>query len=160
MYAQELFDKLYLEHSQRLYAIAKRLLGDADLAYDVVNDTFLILFLKIEIVKEHPNPAGWLVHTLKNRIGNELQLAYRAHDVELNEQLPAGEQTLEDSLFTFADSLPDGLKKDENEILTMFYEQDLSCDEISKRIGKTPLACRVRLCRAREHCRQLLENKK
>lgn len=154
---QEFFDKLYLENSKRLYRIASRLLNDPDLAYDVVNDTFLILFLKMDVVRNHPNPVGWLLHTLKNRIGNELQLAYRTHDIPLNETILAEDKTVEEQALSLADSLPTGLTDDEREILILYYEKQYSCEEISTLIGKGVPACRTRLFRARQHFKQLME---
>lgn len=151
----EFFNKFYLDHSERLYRIARRLLNDPDLAHDVVNDTFLIVFLKIDIVRNHPNPVGWLLHTLKNRIGNELQLAYRAHDIPLIETIVADDKSVEEQVFTLADCLLEGLTDNEREILILFYEKQCSCEEISKIAGIDISACRTRLFRARQRFKQL-----
>ena len=53
--------KLYRYNAPKLYKVVLRRLEDAEAAQDIVQEAFLALIEKIELVKCHPNPVGWLM---------------------------------------------------------------------------------------------------
>ena len=57
---EEWVHQLYLQHAPDLYRIAKYRLQDPDTAYDLTQEVFLTLLSKTEVMRKHPNPAGWL----------------------------------------------------------------------------------------------------
>ena len=56
-----------------------------------------------------------------------------------------------------SDCLPEGLTPRERQILLLYYEEELSHEEIARRLGISELNSRTRLFRARGRCRELLE---
>ena len=61
--------QLYIENYAHLVRTARSFVN-ADLAEDLVQETFLIAQKRLDRVVNSPNPTAWLVKTLKNVIGN------------------------------------------------------------------------------------------
>ncbi len=66
-------EALYLQMYRKLFAYAQSSMNNDALAEEAVQDTFVIACNKAEDVLNSPNPAGWLVNTLKNVIRNTKQ---------------------------------------------------------------------------------------
>lgn len=60
--------QLYQEYFGKLTIYAAASLKSQNKAQDVVQDTFHEAITHIDILMQHPNPAGWLMVTLKNKI--------------------------------------------------------------------------------------------
>lgn len=150
--------ELYTEFSPKLFCIAMRRLGDEDEAQNVVQDTFADLIKKIETVRNHPNPEGWLVNALKIFIARKLddQKKRSEHEISLPESYePAsGEPSYVPHLL---DILPPGLTPREKTLLVWYFEMELSYKEISRRLGVPILTCRTQMHRAKRHYQKLAE---
>ena len=77
--------ELYRYNAPKLYKVVLRRLEDAEAAQDIVQEAFLALIEKIELVKCHPNPVGWLmkavhflilqtISTNQNRVDHEVEI--------------------------------------------------------------------------------------
>lgn len=152
------FDQLYREHSARLIKLAFYSLKDRQLSEDVVEETFLTLLYKRRELMSHPNISGWLAVTLKNIIDDELKSARRKHEAPFVFDENASEHDTYNQ--PLKDLLPKGLSPKEKEILVLFYEEQLSYEEISQQLGISITNCRTRAFRARVHCRELMEKEK
>lgn len=150
--------ELYMEFFPKLYRIAKRRLGDEDEAQNAVQDTFADLIKKLEIVKGHPNPEGWLVNALKNCIARELnsQKKRSEHEITLPEPY---EHAGSDPGYvpSLRDILPLELTPREKDLLVWYFEKGLSYQEISRRLGIPVLTCRTQMHRAKRHYQKLAE---
>lgn len=149
------FEKLYIEHSERLLKVAERLLDDKSLAWDLVHGTFEQLLLHPE-VKDHPNPAGWLHVTLDNLVTNENRRSYKRAEVPLDDKT---ENILEPEaeIAGLDCALPPELSQDDRQILIMYFERQLSYKQMSLELGITPMACGMRLSRAKARYKKILE---
>ena len=100
------FDSIYLQYQKKLLVLAIRMVGDSQLAEDMVQSVFLTLLTNHERLKNHPNIWGWLVITLRNQIMTEMQKAFRSREVELKPGCdPAAENPFEPD---FSESMPPG----------------------------------------------------
>lgn len=150
----EWFDRLYRDHSARLYKQAVYVLHDSHLAEDLVEETFLILLYKQRDLANHPNLAGWLSLTLKNLICDELKSARHRLEVPL---IPDDTATSADTYHQSLDELlPKGLSSKERELLILLFEEQLSYEEIAQRLGISVLNCRTRAFRAKSHYKALI----
>ena len=70
---QEEIDRLYLQMYPMLFEYARSSLSNDALAEEAVQDTFTIACQKPESLCNSPNPAGWLVNTLKNVLSNTIR---------------------------------------------------------------------------------------
>lgn len=153
----EFIHSLYIKHSAVLLQRAYRLLGDRAKAEELMQETFLIAVAKAAELTKHPNPSGWLHTTLSNLIYRELRKKNISEhplgdDIEL---FP--DQTDEAN---FRDALPSQLPEDERNILIWRYEERLSYREIADQLGISLSACGMRLQRAKNRYRKLIEKEK
>ena len=149
--------QLYLTHAPDLYRAARYRLQDPELAYDLTQEVFLTLLDKQAQVKHHPNPAGWLWKTLQYKLGHAfsrqaVRAKYEAGEADpdwLPAPLPATGGTLDEIL-------PRQLPERDRQLLKMAYEEGLTYEEISRRLGIPPATCGTWLYRARQRCKHYL----
>ena len=151
----EWFDELYLENASKLIGFATHKLNDSEIAKELVHEAFVILLAKIDKMRSHSNPAGWLFLTLKNLILNEMRMVRRKREVPLNEAVVS----TKDDAFpdTLSNTMPSNLSEEEKSLLIWFYEDGLSHKEMADRLGISEGACRTRLFRARDKYRKHVE---
>lgn len=151
----EWFDKLYRENTEKMLRISMSILGNRETAEDVVQATFVILLQKQKSVKLHENPAGWLFIALKHQINNALRREVYRQTVPMDEILDFFIYNIHD--IPLAGSLPKGLSSSERDILLLYYEDELSHEQLAERLGCSAEACRARLFRARNKLKKLYE---
>ena len=153
--------ELYTELSPKLFRIAWRRLGDEDSAQNAVQDTFVDLIKKIETVRDHPNPEGWLVNALKIFIARELDAQKKRLEREIALPEPYDPASDESAYVPhLRDILPPGLTPHEKDLLVWYFEMGLGYEEISRRLGVPILTCRTQMHRAKNHYRKLAEKEK
>lgn len=151
----EWFSALFLAHYGTLLNVGALLLNNKNTVEELVDETFLILWSKRAMLRKHPNINRWLYVTLKNLIYNETRLSKYQKETPLNyETNTFAVEKSEDSL---AEVLPKGLSGQERQILIMYFEQELSYEEMAQKLGVSILACRARLCRAKAHYKKIIE---
>lgn len=142
---ETLYDKMY----ESLYKLAVSVLRNPDLAHDIVQETFLIAYKKLDNLKSSPSPNGWLVKTLKNVIGNLLKqqerLARCFITVPLDENMPAPHQPL--SLYTQYRGLIDDASL---RLLIYVYGKNETYQETADELGISLDTCKKRIQRARQ----------
>ena len=64
------FDRLYLEYYPKLFHYVGGVLDYRNLMLveDIVHDTFMTAWKKMDELCCHPNPGGWLMNTAKNKL--------------------------------------------------------------------------------------------
>ncbi len=148
----ELITKLIELHGRPLAELAYRCTGSRELAEDLVQETWLVAWCKIELVSRHRNPAAWLYKTMWNLARRELAKAYHS-ELALDETVLGGKC---DGL-PMEHFLPDGLCEKERELILMRIDRQMSFAEIAEAKGITENACRQQVSRAIRKCRKLLE---
>jgi RNA polymerase sigma factor (sigma-70 family) len=159
--AQIRFGQLYRDQARAILAYALRRVEDPEDAADVVAETFLVAWRRLD---EVPNDAGarlWLFGVARRVIANRHRAERRR--TRLGERLaeslrtdlatqpaPAGEAA--DALRAMG-----GLDDDDRELLLLVSWEELSPGEVAKVLGISSLAARSRLHRARRRLRALLE---
>lgn len=143
-----LFDTLWDSYAKCLHRYAWAILKDGALEEEAVQETFLIALRHIAVVREHPNPGGWLMNTLKNVILQKVEAEVRQsrcfpaqidqEDVGLGEILPANTST------------------GDRRILTLYYHYGYSIAELSTLLGVSEAKCKIDLYRARKRLKKAL----
>ena len=142
----EFFEKLYLDWYRALLRYVYRLTLDRQQTEEILQETFLEAYKKIELLRRHKNPSGWMYVTAKNRARNYLR-KMRKPDTVLylkNYELPS---VNEDDLKYI---IPDSFTKEEADIITRYYQDRQSIPEIAKAYGISLSACKMRLKRTRD----------
>lgn len=150
--------ELYRENAPKLYQVALRRLEDPEEAQNMVQEAFLALLEKLDLIKNHPNPAGWLMKAVRYLILQSLDAKQNrtGHEVEMDEQITqlgmsAGQ------MLSLRDLLPPELTSREQDLLVWFYEERLTYEEISARLKIPILTCRTQMFRAKKHYKKLSE---
>ena len=152
------FTDLYRHNAPKMVRYAYAQLRRMEIAEELVEDAFVLLLRKQDQVAEHPNPSGWLWKTLQHLILTEVRAARNRVEVPLEQDFDlAAPQREEEAL---SDALPEGLTPREREILLLYYEEELSHEEIPRKLDISELNSRTRLFRARGRCLELMEKNK
>ena len=148
---EERFDKVYRSYFAPVLNYALRR-ATPEVAHDVVADTFLIAWRRLERLPEEPLP--WLLGIARKTLANQRRSARRRDallgELEAGEVVRAQEHSREPhaavSEITVAlERLPDS----DRELLRLIAWEGLSVVEAAQVVGQSAATCRVRLHRAR-----------
>lgn len=151
----EVFSALYQENAAKMVRYAAGQLRNRDLAEELVEDAFVLLLRKYDQLTDHPNLPGWLWKTLQHLILTEVKSARHRLEVPLEQDFDLAAP--EEDRSALADALPEGLSDRDREILLLFFEEELTHEEVAARLGISILNSRTRLFRAKNRCKELLE---
>lgn len=150
---------LYDKNARNLYRIALYRLQDENDAYDVVQDVFLALLSKADKLHTHDNPDAWLVTALNFGILSKLKSRQREMRVTVPldcADMASGSE--EDRTSRSIDEvLPKSFPDADRKILKLYYERELSYEEISAELGIPISTCGTKLRRARQKLKKCLE---
>ena len=151
----EAFRALFEKHKDMVYSIALRYSGDAAVAQDIAQDTFLKLFSTIGSFRGDSNFESWLYRTVVNScfdqrrrtrrltpLMDEVLAALRTPDVS------ALDEVLRAEISTHVRSVVESLAPDQRMVVVLRYTRGLSYDEIAEILGCAPGTIASRLNRA------------
>ena len=171
----EAFEQLVRQHTGRLLSVARHLLGNEHDAQDAVQDAFLSAFKAIGQFTGTAKLSTWLHRIVVNAALMKLRSRRRKHEESIEDLLPQfdaeGEwssqvapwEIASDTLLQQQETralvrrginrLPDTYRT----VLLLRDIEDLSTEEVAEALGVTPNAVKIRLHRARQALRTMLE---
>ena len=145
----KLVDSLYREHFKKLVEMAQRSGCSPDYAEDIVQEVFQIATEKAAELSASQNPIGWLVKTLRNRIGHNFRAMQYAQRLKA-EMERLHHDRYEDQLDP--KNLYHGLISDEElDLLIRFYVEGQPIRSIADHDGVSFETCKKRIQRAKAH---------
>lgn len=147
-------EELYRLEYNKLLGYAERRLNNLELSQDLVQDVFHEAVRHKEKLFLHPNPQGWLVQTLKNKIlSNERE---RAHYAKL---FVSSEDVKElaapsDGTWEMMETIRKVLTEEELSLLWRIVLGGESYLAVSCELGITVWACQKRVSRIRQKLRE------
>lgn len=161
--AQIRFGQLYRDQGRAILAYALRRVEDPEDAADVVAETFLVAWRRLDEVPSDARARLWLFGVARRVIANRHRaerrrtrlgerLAESLHTELATQPAPAGEAA--EVMRAMG-----GLGDDDRELLLLVAWEELSPGEAAKVLGISSLAARSRLHRARRRLRDLLEQR-
>ncbi|GHJ47755.1 DNA-directed RNA polymerase sigma-70 factor [Catellatospora sp. TT07R-123] len=151
----ERFTAVYERHHRQVYAYAVSRAGRAH-ADDVVADTFLVAWRRLDAVPAAPLP--WLLGVARNVVRERVRDDVRQLDVtaELRAWAAEAERDVADGVADRAAMLAAlaGLGEDDREALTLTAWQGLSAADAARVVGCSTATFFVRLHRARRRLEQ------
>ena len=145
--------ELYEQYASPLVRYIYRHVGDSALAEDLMQETFLTALVKLEDVRRHPAPLSWLFRTAWNLTMREREKQRRMVPSEDLAQLSAP------SGAGLTELLPRDIGADDTWLLERYYGDQWSVIDLSRQLGITQSACKMRLLRLRERLKaQLTES--
>ena len=146
-----------------MYNTAYRIVKDSYEAEDIMQDSFLTAFTKLESLKEHVTFGSWLKRIVVNNSIHHFNKNNRYTDVPLDSVMYKMEDTpeiLEDDLSTLkAKQILECMKtlKDNYRIsLTLHLIEGYDYEEVSDIMNISYANCRTTISRAKESLRQKL----
>lgn len=151
---------LFDAHHRRLHRLGLRLLGDAEDARDLVQETFLRAARALaQVPDEEPAAEAWLVRVAVNvcRDRHRRQVVRRAHAAAMPREVASGnEESAQLARWTVQAALL-ALPERRRAIVVLHELEGRSTAEIAKLLGSRPVTVRWHLAMARrELARHLL----
>jgi len=169
------FEELVRAYTSRLLAVARRILGSQEEAKDAVQETFLAAFQSLDRFRGEANLGTWLSRIAVNQCLMKLRSRRRKPEQSIEDLLPAflpdGHQVRETALwevstdtqvernevFALVRQAIDQLPANYRTVLLLRDIEELSTEEVARMLGVTANTIKVRLHRARQALRTLLE---
>ena len=149
-------ENIYRNNVNSFVAYAEHILKDAELAKDAVQESFRIACCKPNEIMNSPNPAGWLMNTLKyviRRIRLHQKAVEKLFITYCFEEAEEYEQELN------VDILYSGLiSKEDFDLLKLVIFEKYTIREAAQEMGISPDACKKRIQRAKNKLREILKN--
>jgi len=153
------FNELYSKYYERIFSIARGILLDHDEAADATQEIFALIYRNLNRFDRKSKFSTWMFRVAVNRsIQQGRGLKYKHRQVELNEasekQVHEPENKESDPRVTAA---MEQLQPVDRAVLTLFYWEELSLQEVADSLHCGVNAAKTRLFRARERFRKFYE---
>lgn len=152
------FNTLYQRYYDRVYQIAAGVLLRPDDAADAVQEIFSLVLRHLPRFDRRARFSTWLYRVAVNRsIQQARSLRPRQKEEELQEDLADRRIEPGHSGDPAVASAMAKLNPDDRAVLTLFYWEELSLNEVADSLSCSPNAAKTRLFRARERFRKHYE---
>jgi RNA polymerase sigma-70 factor (ECF subfamily) len=159
--AEARFERLYAEHGRAVLAYAVRRVAHPQDAADVVAETFLVAWRRLDKVPSAEGARLWLYGVARRVLANERRSERRRQRLaeRLRCELPTALESVPVSTSGTGavESALAGLGPEDQEILRLCGWEELTPAEIAMVLGISRIAARSRLHRARRRLREALE---
>jgi RNA polymerase sigma-70 factor (ECF subfamily) len=146
-------EKAVEEYSDMLYRIALNITHNPQDAFDVCQEVFVRLIKNRGKVKDENHLKPWLIRVAVNLAKSSVTTAERRRTLPLDE---AKELNAEDDHFELLEIVR-MLPEKYSTVIHLFYYEDMKIPEISRALGISQSAVKLRLSRGREKLRRILE---
>jgi RNA polymerase sigma-70 factor (ECF subfamily) len=161
---QEDFEAVYESHSREVWSLVYARWLNADIALDIMQETFLRLWRKWEEGEEILNPRAWLLRVARNLAEDYAKSSFRRNGTHPPQTMNgvAGHDTApvekleREETFRQLRGVMDQLSEDDREILTLRYALDYNAAEIAEILHIQATAVHMRLSRARQRLAERL----
>ena len=152
------FEVLYRRYYDKVFAIARGVLIDADEAADAVQEIFTLVYRHLGRFDRRSKFSTWLFRIAVNRSIQEARKhRFKNKTVELTEAVGHEAPPDHEEMDPLIQSALGKLSPPDRAILSLFYWEDLSLSEIADSMGCNENAAKTRLYRARERFRVFYE---
>jgi RNA polymerase sigma factor (sigma-70 family) len=144
------FERIVEQCKDRLFAYLVQLVGSAEDAEDITQDTFIKAYRHLQSFDRRARFTTWLYAIAKNTAFSYLRRRKPNQPIEeLEEILPAPEDRIDSDQLGSVWTIARTLKPNLFEVLWLFYGEGFSLKEIAEITGGNAVTVRVNLHRAR-----------
>lgn len=149
-------EEIFRDHHDAVVAYTRRRVA-AQQVDDVVSETFLVAWRRLDHVPLHPLP--WLLAVARNVIATQKRGSLRREALagKLRDGHVRGDESGSDAPATPVSSALGRLREWDREAITLIAWDELRPSEAAAVLGQSPVAFRVRLHRAKRRLRRELE---
>ena len=161
------FDKLYKLTSHDVWFTCVSLLKDEENAKDIMQETYITAFLKLDTLKDEEKFCGWLTAIATNKCKNKLKgkVEYQIDDEVLITEAETDELMLPEEYITKAEKrkvllqiMEDTLSFNQYQVVLMFYFNELSIAEIAQALEISEGTVKSRLNSSRAKMKTAIED--
>jgi RNA polymerase sigma-70 factor, ECF subfamily len=161
---QAAFEEVYQRHSREVWALVYARWLNADVALDIMQETFLRLWKHGLEGGDIHNPRAWLLRVARNLAEDHAKSAFRRFGTQTPETmngvagrdgLPLDDMARAETFGQLRDEL-EKLPPADREILTLRYALDYHAGQIAEMLEINPTAVHMRLSRARQRLAERL----
>ena len=161
------FDKLYKLTSNDVWFTCVSLLKDEENAKDIMQETYITAFLKLDTLKDEEKFCGWLTAIATNKSKNKLKgkVEYQIDDEILIAETETDELMLPEEYITKAEKrkvllqiMEDTLSFNQYQVVLMFYFNELSIAEIAQALEISEGTVKSRLNSSRAKMKTAIED--
>ena len=161
------FDKLYKLTSNDVWFTCVSLLKDEENAKDIMQETYITAFLKLDTLKDEEKFCGWLTAIATNKSKNKLKgkVEYQIDDEVLITEAETDELMLPEEYITKAEKrkvllqiMEDTLSFNQYQVVLMFYFNELSIAEIAQALEISEGTVKSRLNSSRAKMKTAIED--
>ena len=140
-----------------MYYLAYSIVKNKDDASDVINESILKAYEKLDKLKNEEVFKSWILRIVHN---TAIELIRKNKDVinieEVNNTLEVKESSDVETKLTLRDAI-NKLKNPYREVIILFYYEDFSTEKISKITNSNIITVRKQLSRARKQLKAILK---
>ena len=161
------FDKLYKLTSNEVWFTCVSLLKDEENAKDIMQETYITAFLKLDTLKNEEKFCGWLTAIATNKSKNKLKgkVEYQIDDEVLIAETETDELMLPEEYINKAEKrkvllqiIEDTLSFNQYQVVLMFYFNELSIAEIAQALEISEGTVKSRLNSSRAKMKTAIED--
>ena len=161
------FDKLYKLTSNDVWFTCVSLLKDEENAKDIMQETYITAFLKLDTLKDEEKFCGWLTAIATNKCKNKLKgkVEYQIDDEVLITEAETDELMLPEEYITKAEKrkvllqiMEDTLSFNQYQTVLMFYFDEMSISEIAQGLEISEGTVKSRLNSSRAKMKTAIED--
>ena len=161
------FDKLYELTSNEVWFTCISLLKDEENAKDIMQETYITAFLKLDTLKDEEKFCGWLTAIATNKSKNKLKgkVEYQIDDEVLIAKTETDELMLPEEYINKAEKrkvllqiIEDTLSFNQYQVVLMFYFNELSIAEIAQALEISEGTVKSRLNSSRAKMKTAIED--
>ena len=161
------FDKLYDLTSNDVWFTCVSLLKDEENAKDIMQETYITAFLKLDTLKDEEKFCGWLTAIATNKSKNKLKgkVEYQIDDEVLIAKTETDELMLPEEYINKAEKrkvllqiIEDTLSFNQYQVVLMFYFNELSIAEIAQALEISEGTVKSRLNSSRSKMKTAIED--
>ncbi|MBN8691129.1 MAG: RNA polymerase sigma factor [Armatimonadetes bacterium] len=155
---EDAFTVLYQRYYDRVFSIALGVLLRHDEASDAAQEIFTLVYRKLDKFDRRSRFSTWLYRIAVNRsIQHQRTMKYQKLTVQLDEAAERVESEPAAAMDPAVEQAMNSLPPDDRAMITLYYWDDLSLQEIAESMDCSPNAAKTRLFRARERFKKLYE---
>ncbi len=153
------FERLYTKYYDKTYSIARGVLLDSEDASDTVQEIFTLVYRHLGRFDHRSKFSTWLYRIAVNRSIQESRRArYRYKHVPLTEAIPETPTEAGPHRDPKIQTALAKMRPADRLLITLFYWEELSLQDIAQTLGCNANAAKTRLYRARERFREHYES--